>query len=171
VVDQLAQSRASQQLRLFFKANSSSILRRPICWNSSASLACLLLLGVAALASGLTARWRPPASCFFHWLTWIGDRVISGGQFSWSVLRPTDRLHGDPGFELRAVVRRLLNSFGEGSPTVGAPFRGGPRLKVNRWAWSRKPDQLLVCLASSPCVRTDSAKLGYCFNSLPSPRR
>jgi hypothetical protein len=40
VIDQLLRSsRASEQLRLFLN-HSSSICRRPICWNSSASLAC-----------------------------------------------------------------------------------------------------------------------------------
>lgn len=42
----------------------------------------------------------------------------------------TDRVHGHLGLELRAVGRRLLKSFGEGSAYVGKPLVGVmPRLR------------------------------------------
>jgi len=81
------------------------------------------------------------------------DRVISGNLLE--RLAATDRLHGDPGLELRAVVRRLLNSFGEGFANGRSPFQGRcPASKVNDGACRENPDQLSL-LASVPCGRTD----------------
>jgi len=168
----------------FFKATPSSIWnRQTVCWNSSggpgppASLACTFLLGVAALASGLTGSpGALTASASFPLLTWIGwNRVDQRAHFLGG-LAATDRLHGDPlGLEtqgcgtggLRQLLRRRLRFP---PPVRHSPFQGRvptPASKVYDGALSRKPrPKLSPGWAISPMRSNGSAKLGYCFKTL-----
>jgi len=67
VIDQLAQFTGIRAAETFM-SHSSYICSRPICWNSSVSLACHCSLSLLFLPL-VNSSLAPSSSCFFHWLT------------------------------------------------------------------------------------------------------
>ena len=99
MIDLLVQFMGVRDAEIFF-SHSSSIWSLPIYWNSSAPVARLsLLFGLLATGEQLTGAIQelPLPLAYLDG----GYGVISGDLLD--RLATTDRLHGDPGLELRAV--------------------------------------------------------------------
>jgi len=170
----LRSSRASQQLRLFFKATPAPFWRRPhLLGTAPPPFGLYILLGVAASCPpppfSLTARLGArPASAFFHWLTWIGG-IADQRQSSWKRLGEgvaTDRLHWRPWPELRALVRRMLTPFEKAFANGRSPFRACPASKVNDGLVEKNQTNLVcVGIRSRDRVRSGSSLICYCFKA------
>jgi len=129
----LRSSRASEQLRLFFEPLQIHLQPPDLLEQLSLlGLTLLLVLGVLAPAEQPAGSVQQLPLPLAH-LDRV-DGVVGGDLLDW--LAATDRLHGDPGFELGAVGAAFAHRW-------EPPFQGRyPTSKVNDGACPEKPVHL-----------------------------